>query len=324
MGRGQDVRGRLAASAGQAHMDGISMQIFITGGSGYIGGAVARRLLAAGHQVSGLVRSEEAARKVEQDGIMPVSATLEDADLLRVAARGADVVINAADADHAGAVETLADALAGSGKAFIHTSGSSIVGDRAGGEPSEQVYTEDSAVTPLPEKRARIAIEQRVLDAVRQNIRSIVIVPSMIYGNGDSIQVPALIEQAMEARAGVYIGRGLNRWSSVHIDDLADLYLLALERAKPGERFFAGVAERALRDVATAISGMLGFDGRTVSWTIEQAVRVWGVELGELALANNSRVSSDKARRVLGWRPHRVELLTDIERGSYAERYAKS
>ena len=109
------------------------MKIFCTGASGYIGGSVAAHLVAAGHQVTGLVRSPEKADAVRARGIQPLLGTLDDAELLAQAAQAADVVVNAASADHKGAVVALLDALAGSGKPFIHTSGSSIVGTRARG-----------------------------------------------------------------------------------------------------------------------------------------------------------------------------------------------
>ena len=97
------------------------MKIFCTGSSGYIGGSVAARLAADGHQVSGLVRSADKVEAVRAFGIEPVMGTLDDAQVLARAARDADVVVNAASADHKGAVTALLDALAGSGKAFIHT-----------------------------------------------------------------------------------------------------------------------------------------------------------------------------------------------------------
>ena len=102
------------------------MKIFITGASGYIGGSVAAHLVAAGHQVTGLGRSREKVDAVRARGIEPLSGTLDDADILAQAARAAEIVINAASADHAGAVNALLGALAGSGKSFIHTSGSSM------------------------------------------------------------------------------------------------------------------------------------------------------------------------------------------------------
>src|SRR5947208_7835166 len=101
------------------------MKIFCTGASGYIGGSVATHLVTAGHQVTGLVRSAEKADAVRAFGIEPVMGTLDDAPVLAQAARAADVVVNAASADHRSAVESLLGALAGSGKPFIHTSGSS-------------------------------------------------------------------------------------------------------------------------------------------------------------------------------------------------------
>src|SRR6187431_2154121 len=109
------------------------MKIFCTGASGYIGGSVAAHLIAAGHQVTGLVRSPEKAEAVRARGIEPVLGTLDDAATLAQAARAADVVVNAASADHKGAVVALLDALAGSGKPFIHTSGSSVASTRGAG-----------------------------------------------------------------------------------------------------------------------------------------------------------------------------------------------
>ena len=100
-----------------------------------------------------------------------------------------------------------------------------------------------------------------------------------------------------------YIGRGLNRRSNVHIDDLADLYLRGLESNFAGETFYVGAAECTLRDIAVSISGMLGFGGRSASWTVEEASKAWGARLAELTFGNNSRVSSEKARRLLGWKP---------------------
>src|SRR3954453_6033522 len=120
------------------------MKIFCTGASGYIGGSVAADLAGSGHHVTGLVRSAEKADAIRAYGIEPIMGTLDDADVLASAAREADAVVNAASADHRGAVVTLLDALAGSGKRFIHTSGSSIVGTRSRGECSDDIFDEDA------------------------------------------------------------------------------------------------------------------------------------------------------------------------------------
>ena len=181
------------------------MKIFCTGASGYIGGSVAARLAAGGHQVSGLVRSADKAEAVRAFGIEPVMGTLDDAQVLARAARDADVVVNAASADHKGAVTALLDALAGSGKAFIHTSGSSIVGTRSRGERSDDIFDEDTPITPSPARVARVALNQLILGYRAKGCRPVIICPSLIYGIGhgagrDSVQVPAADQAREKAR----------------------------------------------------------------------------------------------------------------------------
>src|SRR5690348_3255789 len=177
------------------------MKVFCTGASGYIGGSVAAHLVAAGHHVTGLVRSTEKADAVRAHGIEPVMGTLDDAGLLSRAAQAADVVVNAASADHKGAVAALLDALAGSGKPFIHTSGSSIVGTRSRGERSDDIFDENTPITPSPARVARVALNHFILGAHERGCRPVIICPSLIYGIGhgagrDSVQVPLLIKLA--------------------------------------------------------------------------------------------------------------------------------
>ena len=139
------------------------MKIFLTGANGFIGGAVAASLITDGHQVRGLVRDQAKANAVSAHGIDPVIGTLDNRALLETEARAADGVVNTASSDHRGAVEALLAGLAGSGKPFLHTSGSSIVGDEAMGEPSARIFYEDTPITPEPEKVARVAIDRLVL-----------------------------------------------------------------------------------------------------------------------------------------------------------------
>ena len=139
------------------------MKVFCTGASGYIGGSVAAHLVAAGHRVTGLVRNLEKADAVRARGIRPLLGTLDDAEPLAQAAQAADIVVNAASADHSGAVAALLGALAGSGKLFIHTSGSSIVGTRARGHRSDAIFDESSPITPSPARAARVALNDRIL-----------------------------------------------------------------------------------------------------------------------------------------------------------------
>ena len=124
------------------------MKIFVTGATGYIGGSIAERLLREGHSITGLVRNDSSARQIEASGMRAVLGTLDDSDVIARAAREADAVIDTAEANHAGVVDAIASAVRGSGKFFLHTSGSGIVATNAAGEPVDTIYDEYSSVTP--------------------------------------------------------------------------------------------------------------------------------------------------------------------------------
>ncbi|HTQ76576.1 MAG TPA: NAD-dependent epimerase/dehydratase family protein, partial [Burkholderiales bacterium] len=123
------------------------MRVFVTGASGYIGGSVAAALMKAGHKVAGLARSAGRGREIAALGIEPVIGSLADGAVLARAAREADAVIHAANSDDRPSIEAMLPALEGSGKLFLQTSGSSIVGDQAGGEPTDRVYEDDTPFT---------------------------------------------------------------------------------------------------------------------------------------------------------------------------------
>jgi nucleoside-diphosphate-sugar epimerase len=301
------------------------MKVFITGASGYIGGSVAAYLVDAGHQVSGLARSAETADALQQLGIAPVRGTLEGADVLAKAAQAADAVVDAANAAHRAAAEAMLKALAGSGKAFIHTSGSSIVGTRAGGELRDEVFDEDTPFTPSPTRAARVALDDDIRAAAATGVRTSIIAPSLIYGHGrglnpDSMQVPWLIALAKKQGIAKHIGSGENRWSNVHIDDLVTLYALALEKAPAGAFYFAENGENSMREVCEAISRMLGFGGRTQSMTVEEAAAEWGEGPANDTMGSNSRVRAKRARTELGWQPSAHSLIEEIERGCYVQK----
>jgi nucleoside-diphosphate-sugar epimerase len=301
------------------------MKVFITGASGYIGGSVAAHLMDAGHQVSGLARSAETADALQKLGIAPVRGTLDDAEVLAKAAQEADAVVDAANAAHRAAAEAILKALARGGKAFIHTSGSSIVGSRAGGELREEVFDEDSPFTPSPTRAARVLLDDDIRAAAATGVRTIVIAPSLIYGHGrglnpDSMQVPWLIALAKKRGVAKHIGFGQNRWSNVHIDDLVTLYALALEKAPAGAFYFAENGENSMREVCEAISRMLGFGGRTQSMTVEEAAAEWGEGPANDTMGSNSRVRAKRARAELGWQPTAPSLIEEIEHGCYVQK----
>ena len=288
------------------------MKVFVTGAAGFIGGSIAAALVRAGHQVTGLVRDAAQIDALAKIGVAGVVGTLDDSALLGAQARAADAVINAASSDHRGAVEALVDALAGSGKVLLHTSGSSIVGDASGGEGTDRIYLEDQLPVPTADKAKRVAIDQLVLDSAARGVRSAVLCNTLIYGHGalprDSVQLPRLLKQARKSGVVRHVGRGLNIWSTVHIDDVADLYLLALEKTPAGTFYFVESGEAAFRDMSAAIATALGL-GAPQDWPLEEAVKEWGYEMASYGLGSNSRVRGARARTLLGWQPHRPAVL---------------
>lgn len=294
------------------------MNVFITGAAGYIGGSVAARLLQEGYRVRGLVRTQEQAERVRKLGIDPVVGTLEDGALLAREAKQADAVINAASSDNRPPVEAMLDALAGSGKPFIHTSGSSVVGDDARGEwKSDKVYAEDTPVDVVPEKAARASLDKLILDAAQRGVRSVILCNTMIYGTGlgaspDSVQIPPLVAQAQKSGVARYVGKGLNVWSNVHIADVVELYLLALKKAPAGSFYFVESGEASYADIVAAIARRLKL-GAPQSWPVEEAIKEWGFGHAVYSFGSNSRVTADKARRELGWQPKHTSVFDWIE-----------
>ena len=246
------------------------MKIFITGSTGYIGGSLAKFLVDEGYNVYGLVRDIKKVDSLSNLGIKPVLGTLEDKEVLSEYAKKSDVVINAADSDHRLSVDTFINALRDTGKVFLHTSGSSVIGDDAEGQYlSKHVFKDDDPFTPIKIREKRAEINQLVRKSgIEEGIRAMVITPPMIYGNAlglpaKSDQLPKLISKSKEKSAGVYIGKGSNCWSNIHIKDLLRLYLLAFNKGPSGAMFFAESGEQTFLEIALAISKALGFNGKS-------------------------------------------------------------
>jgi len=295
------------------------LKIFVTGASGFIGGSIAAGLVRAGHRVRGLIRNPEHAAELERLSIEPVIGTLDVRGLLVAQAQAADAVINAASSDHRAAVEALIEGLAGSGKPFLHTSGSSIVGDASGGEAgAARIYSEDALPEPTADKAARVAIDRLVLEAAQKNIRSAVLCNTLIYGHGAvagsaSVQLPRLVRQAQKSGVVRHVGSGGNTWSNVHIDDVVELYRLALEKTPAGTFYFVESGEASFRDMTAAIARAMKL-GPAQDWPLKDAEQEWGYEMANYGLGSNSRVRGERARKLLGWQPQRTSVIEWIER----------
>jgi len=291
---------------------------FVTGASGFIGSAIVRELIDAGHQVLGLARSDAAASSVAAAGADVHRGSLDDLDSLRRGADAADGVIHtafdhdfvntsretAADADR-NAIEAIGSVLAGSGRPFVMTSGT------AGGTPGH-LYTEDDAGDPASAGAPRVRSEAAALALASRGVRATAVrlAPS-VHGKGDYGFVPMLIGIAREKGVSAYVGDGLNRWPAVHRLDAAHLFRLALERGIAGSRFH-GAADEGIpvRDIAALIGQRLNLP--VVPKSLPEAVEHFGW-LGHF-LGLDNPTSSALTRERLGWNPVQPGLLADMDK----------
>jgi len=291
------------------------MRIFVTGPSGWIGSSVVPELIAAGHQVVGLARSDASASAVESMGAEVVRGELTDLDVLRAAALDSDGVIHlaflvpstsqeATDAD-ARAIETFADALAGTGKPLI-VSGGTL--SRPGG-----VSTERDEIVAAGPIAARITNMKAALATADRGIRSVlVMLPRSVHGDGERHGfIPQLISVARAKGFSGYIGEGANRWPAVHVKDAATLYRLAVEKAPAGSVLNAvGDEGVPVREIAEAIARHLGVPAKSVTPDEYEGM------LGRL-LSSDMPASSALTQQLLGWAPTHPGLIADIEQGHY-------
>jgi nucleoside-diphosphate-sugar epimerase len=297
------------------------MHIFVTGGSGQTGPAVVAGLIAAGHSVTGLARSDAAASRLESLGATPHRGSIEDLNSLRRGAEAADGVLHMAyGGDYAdpealirrdcSAIEAIGQALAESGRPLVVTSGTLVT--RAG-----RVSTELDAPDPDSVAAFRIRSEQTCLDLADRGVRSSVVrLAPTVHGPGDYGFVPALIAGARRAGVSAYIGDGANRWPAVHRFDAAGLFRLTLEKAPAGSVLHgAGEGAVTIKSVAEQIGRILGLPA--ASLTLDQAAEHLGNPFLAKFFSLDVPVSSEHTQSLLGWTPEHATLLEDLRTGDY-------
>jgi nucleoside-diphosphate-sugar epimerase len=304
------------------------MRIFVTGASGWIGSAVVPELLQAGHQVTGLARSDASADALAKAGADVEHGTIDDLDLLAKTAAASDGVIHlafkhdiaftgdfegAANADRL-AIDTFGDALAGSGKGFVIASGTLMVSP--GSLATEKDGLEPGAAAEHgagPSMRADNGLATLALAG--RGVRSSVLrLPPTVHGDGDNGFMAALVAMAREHGNAAYVGDGANRWPAVYRLDAARLFRLAVEKAPPGSVLHAvqdeGVPTRAIAEMFSK-----HLDVPLVSVTPEEAP----ARFSWLArfIAADAPASSAITRELLDWQPTGPTLLEDLDQGHY-------
>ena len=282
--------------------------VFVTGGSGYLGRALLRELGDDGDRVSALARSDAAAAVVRGLGATPVRGDLDDVALLRAAAARADAVVHLGQvgADTAAvdlaAEEAMLDGV-GPGP-YVHTGGLWVFGTTDG------VADENAPLRPPRLTAWRVANERRVLSRSEHGGHPVVVMPAIVYGQARGLVQSSLVDTAGERV--LFPGAGANRWGLVHVDDIAQLYLRAL--GAPAGQSYLGVTQcLPVVEVAQALARAPGNPQRAVSVSTEEFAGRLGL-LGE-ALLMDQQLSADRARQQLGWSPTHLDAVAELARG---------
>lgn len=283
-----------------------------------------RALIDAGHDVAALARDERSADGIRALGATPIHGQLEDRALMTRLACEHDGVVFSAKVEFARESELLdpmLQALRDSGKPFVMTSGTSCLSiDTPLGEWNQESFAEDDPFESRLWTRVRTDSEQLVRASADAGVRGMVIRPPMIWGNGGGNgQVPWIFQAVAKAGAACYLGYGLNLYTNVHVEDLARLYVMALEEGRPGALYHAVAGEVCWRTIAEAVAAVMGCDPRSIGY--DEMCSLWGKLDAPYRFAVSSRSRAVATRRDLHWEPRHIDLIDDILNGSYRERF---
>ena len=302
------------------------MNVLVCGATGYLGSHIAAAAKAKGYRVFGLARSAASADKLQAAGIEPMPGDLTDIASVLPLLDSVDAVISIAqlmlDEEYA-AAKAMLERMEDTGKTFIFTSGTGLISQKTDGNWSEDTFAEDDPFVPSRYIGARLETETMVRSFAERGMRAMVVRPPLMWGNGGCKTIENLYASAAKTGAVCYLGAGLNLYSNVHVEDMAEAFMLALEKGIGGALYHCVSGEENFRSMAEAIARHLGVPTRSVSFG--EAVDIWDKFTALIAFSVCSRSRSPRARRELGWAPSldKLDILQEAVNPAYRDGMAK-
>lgn len=296
------------------------MRVFVTGASGFVGSAVVKELLANGHQVLGLVRSDSGAAQLAETGAEVYRGDVNDLPFIQKGAAACDAVIHTAFnhdfsrfkencEDDRRVIEALGKVLAGTGKPLVITSAIGLLNNLG------RLGTEDDTVSAGSDVIPRVASEEAAFAAAANGVNAYIVrLPPSVHAAGDHGFIPIIINLAREKKQSVYLGEGHNRWPAVHRTDAATLYRLIIEK-QPDLKILHAIAEEGVtfKAIATAISEGLNIPITSKTGDAATAHFTWFAHFAAL----DCPASGSKTQQALGWEPKGPGLIDDIKYAGY-------
>lgn len=297
------------------------MKVLVIGGSGYLGSHVLEELRGRNHNVAGLARSESAKAKMRSRNFESISCDLLNKSVdYKSIFEDFDAIIFAPQLmipEENELVSRILKALEHSNKTFIFTSGTGVVAQRTDGLWSEESFAEDDEFVPCKYLALRVDTENAVRAASEHGIRSMVIRPPSIWGEGGGDLLKNFFVSAAKTGTVCYLGKGLNLYCHVHVRDLAHLFALAIENGTAGALYHAVAGELNNRSIAEAVAKHLGLQTRSVDF--EEGDAIWGRFGVLIAMSMSSRTRCPRSRNELGWSAKHVDLIEEIPHPAFVK-----